>query len=270
MQEKEEIIQEIATDAEPVDQMQAEEDIDTVEPTAEASEEAMEEVELTDEERIKQEKEQAHARSVQMRKKILPIIAIVLGVMILVPVILTLILQRFDKEPEYELVGLPNYTFVAPYDGDILQAPEYLRLYREIGYYDNSFGHGSMQVVTENVANPHLQFIYRYLQSIIRGDADTYNTFFSDTYFKTNPRKAPFAQQMVYDTTICFYSSEADESGGMLYTYKINYKIHQNNGTFRRDIGSDISRPQYMVLRQNSDGSVAIERLMIERIAVQK
>ena len=45
-------------------------------------------------------------------------------------------------------------------------------------------------------------------------------------------------------------------------TYRVDYMIRKNNGTFRRDVGSDAIRPQYVVLLVSPDGSdIAIENV---------
>ena len=51
----------------------------------------------TDEERIMREKEEAKARSLQMRKKALPILGICVGAMIVIPLILVIILTIINK-----------------------------------------------------------------------------------------------------------------------------------------------------------------------------
>ena len=86
----------------------------------------------TDEERIMREKEEAKARSLQMRKKALPILGICVGAMIVIPLILVIILTIINKEPEYELVELPEYQFYKPYDGNILEYDAYLAHNREV------------------------------------------------------------------------------------------------------------------------------------------
>ena len=55
-------------------------------------------------------------------------------------------------------------------------------------------------------------------------------------------------------------SIEQINSEGKTYTeyvIMIEYKIHENNGTFRRDVESDVARPQYFVIN-NSTGEYKV------------
>ena len=54
--------------------------------------------------------------------------------------------------------------------------------------------------------------------------------------------------QRLYDIKIEKISSEAPN-----YIYMLEYKIHKNDGTFRRDIDSDAARPQYLVILEKND-----------------
>ena len=67
---------------------------------------------------------------------------------------------------------------------------------------------------------------------------------------------------MLYNITVTFYSTEKQDDGSVLTSYKLEYMIYENNGTYRRDIGSDMSRPQLVTLRIEKDGTIAIEKLI--------
>ena len=205
-----------------------------------------------------------------MRKKALPILGICVGAMIVIPLILVIILTIINKEPEYELVELPEYQFYKSYDGNILEYDAYLAHNREVYYYDNAAGYGARDTVTEEHTDAKLRFLYEYLQSIINGDHVTHNACFNNVYYQTSAPKPDFAQQMLYDIVICYESTEAGQNGDRLVTYVLTYKIMQNNGTFRTDIGSDMSRAQYLTLHEYSDGTVLIEKLLTARTLVPK
>ena len=53
---------------------------------------------------------------------------------------------------------------------------------------------------------------------------------------------------------------EQINNDGIIYTEYVlivEYKIHENNGSFRKDIESDASRPQYFVIN-NSTGEFKV------------
>ena len=54
----------------------------------------------------------------------------------------------------------------------------------------------------------------------------------------------------------------------MLITYKLEYMIHRNDGSFRRDIRSDESRAHYLTLR--IEPAIAIEKLITHYEIVEK
>ena len=75
--------------------------------------------------------------------------------------------------------------------------------------------------------------------------------------FPTLPR---FTQQMLYQICIYYCGAETDGDGSQRVTYRVDYMIRKNNGSFRRDVGSDAIRPQYVVLLVSPDGqSIAID-----------
>ena len=223
----------------------------------------------SDEDRIKREKEELRARSLRMRKKLIPIIAISLAVLILVPLVLLLVLNSLQKDPKYQPVEYPNYQFDPIYEGNIMDYDVYLGHNRLVMYYDNLQGYGNPQILNEETTDTQLSLLYQYIQSVIAGDERLYNSFFNENYFRNHDKQGAFEQQMLYDIKIYHYSSETLDDGDTMNTYQVDYMILKNNGTFRRDIGSDMIRSQYLILRKSLDGSVTIEDLITKRMAVK-
>ena len=158
-----------------------------------------------------------------------------------------------------------TFDFYPVYSGDIFEYDDYMHLNRQISYCDDPAGYGTTTVVTEDTKEdfePPVLFLCDYIESIIMGDSHRYNQFFNRTYFKKVEPKTSFAQQMLYDIKITYYSTEEGKNGSKLISYRLEYMIFENNGTFRRDIGSDMSRPQIVTLRVEKDGSMAIEKLI--------
>ena len=233
---------------------------------------AEDEAPLTDEQKLLREKEERRIRSAKMRKKFLPILAIILTVMIVIPTVLTLILQGLQKDDTsggVQDVIYPDYYFHKPYDGNILEYDAYLSLNRNVEFYDNIMGYGMMELITENSGDRRLKFIHQFLMTVINGDAEHYNTLFNENYYQNNAPQADFEQQMLYAMKVYFYSSEELGNGEHLYTYALDYKIRKNNGTYRRDILSDEIRTQFIVLHTYSDGSILIENLVLKKYATK-
>ena len=222
----------------------------------------------SDAELLSRQKEEARERSKRLRKKVIPILSCALVLLIGLPILLTVILQNLQKDiNDTALSGDDSdYFFYEPYDGDIMAYDVYLKLDREIGYYDNMKGYGMLDVVTPAHENANLRLIYRYLQSIIAGNAEEYNSLFHQDYFKTHSAQSEFAQQMLYDMRIYLYSSEEVGNSETLYSYCLDYRIYKNNGEFRRDIGSDMIRSVFLVLREDAAGNVSIENLVPKKV----
>lgn len=106
------------------------------------------------------------------------------------------------------------------------------------------------------------QLLCEMIASIMAGDADTYNTFFSEIYFSENEEKEEFSMQKLYDILItpCSATEETDENGNTYneYIYALEYKIRRNNGSFRSDIDSDGNRTQYLLITDRG-GSLLID-----------
>ena len=157
-----------------------------------------------------------------------------------------------------------DYTFYPVYDGDIMENEEYLGLNRHVSFCANPSGYGLTQAITDENREEFdgsVLFLYEYIQTIIRGDSLAYNKLFNETYYRDNAQKENFAQQMLYNINIRFMS-ESKEGNERLITYRVEYMIHQNNGTFRRDVGSDASRPQDITVRVGANGEILIERIV--------
>ena len=251
--------------------------MNTNEPNQKQQEQAFKPV--TDEERIRLEKEKAKMRSIRMKKKALPILIGCISAMIVVPIVLIVILNLINKESEYDLAELPKYHFYKVYDGDIMEYDAYLKKDRTVRYWNspnpNLYG-GTQITVTEETEDARLKFLYSYLQTIIDGHYIGYNACFNDVYYQDNQPKAAFTQQMLYDIEIFYESTSAASNGERLTTYRLRYRIFENNGTFRTDIGfnpqigQDEWRDQYITLHEYSNGTILIEKLLLKRIVVEK
>ncbi len=98
-----------------------------------------------------------------------------------------------------------------------------------------------------------------YLQTVIAGDANAYNAYFNNVYFEDNQPKTAFYQQMLYNMVIYYESTEKQDGGDTLTTYRLEYMIYRNNGSFHADVGSDAILPRHVTLRISPDGTIKIE-----------
>ena len=201
-------------------------------------------------------------QSQKLKKRILLILGCVVGgIVVLFALVMLLELwlgKGKDRLPEYD------GTFYPPYEGDIFENPQYMSLDRQMYYCEDPNGDGLRQAITEeNMTefDTNIAFLYVYLQSIMMGDEDIYNAYFNENYYQSSEPKTAFNPQMLYDIQIR-YNQETAEGADKLVTYALSYKIYRNDGSFRRDIGSDSSRTQLITLRVTAAGEISIEKLV--------
>ena len=64
-----------------------------------------------------------------------------------------------------------------------------------------------------------------------------------------------FTPQRVYQKEVVYLYDERIDDDTFSITYSVDYNIMKNDGSFRRDIGSDMSRTQYITLYYNEEGA---------------
>lgn len=209
-----------------------------------------------------QQYEALRAQSRKMKKRIVLVLICAVAIFASFVAIIRLV-EYFEKD---ELPSLDEiYEFYPVYEGDILENREYLGLDRMMQYCDDPSGYGITQsVVPENFDDfdANVLFLYQYVQTIINGDADAYNACFNETYYRDVAPVSNFSQQMLYNIRLRYDTEENGEDGSKLVTYRLEYMIHRNDGTFRRDVGSDASRAQFVTLRISAQGDILIEKLV--------
>ena len=90
-----------------------------------------------------------------------------------------------------------SYSFYpTDYDLDVTADEVYMGLDRYV-YFKN--GNETIAITDGDYAayNPAVEFFGKYFETVIAGDAETYNTFFSDLYYQSNKPYVPFAPQML-------------------------------------------------------------------------
>ena len=198
------------------------------------------------------------------KKKIIIGFIIVLATLLLLYGI-TLIIPFFEQKmtPE-ETEYIADFNFYpADYSEDIFDDTEYLALIQDgLILYDNNSNFATM-VDKDNATQfeEGVDLLVDMVYAIIYGDVDGYNECFSEKYYENHSPKESFTMQKIYNGKLTYLSSEEVAEDGVTYTaytYKISYYIHENNGTFRKDIGDKEAREQYIVVSER-EGSMLID-----------
>lgn len=154
---------------------------------------------------------------------------------------------------------IPTYTghlradqFMHPHpDEDVTTDAAYMELDRRI-----YLRRGAETVPLENGEDAALQgeaiaFFVRYFDIVRKGDAEAYNSLFTDTYYNRTLPFAYFSPQKIYN--IVLQEADTGEDEGDSYVYYVSYAIYDNDGTFRRDVASDASRVLIFTLVSEGD-----------------
>lgn len=147
-----------------------------------------------------------------------------------------------------------GYEFYEPdWQCDIMQDEEYLEQGWHITY-TNDMGE-SVAILDDDYAKFGIgvEFLSYYFAAIQSGDYEVYNGLFGDEYFEKNDPVEPFTSQRIYDINIRFLNEEKIDDESFFVNYEIEYKIMRNDGTFRRDIGSNMARTQFLTLKFTED-----------------
>jgi len=199
------------------------------------------------------------------KKRLIIIFFVSLGIILLLSVAVMLI-ERLRQSPYEDMTKVLDYDFAyADFSEDIFQDDEYIKII-ERGYLyfcDSSTGVtvGYEPADAENYGSD-LVFLTEYIQTAIQGDYQAYNEMFSDIYYKEHAVKEAFTMQKIYDVYFTrTSSSEITENGRTFhsYDYTVEYKILDNNGTFRNDIGTG-TRKQFFTITDRT-GELLIDAI---------
>lgn len=202
-----------------------------------------------------QEYEVLSARNRKMKKRFRNLFLIAAGILVLLVAVTVILKLAFpNKTPETDL----KIVFSEPYDGDIFQYEAYLATDRKIYYHDG--------LIIRSVEEDRLEefdagvlFLREFVSLMESGDAAAYNACFT-----VDPQQAEFSQQMIYETVIGYQRTDKQSNGDILVSYTLEYKLLQNDGSLRRDVGSRAVRPLSVILRLHTDGSVTIDQMYSE------
>lgn len=144
-----------------------------------------------------------------------------------------------------------SYIFYdADYDMNIYDDTAYMELNRYITFSDGVVA-TALNEADYIGQDEDVRFMIGYIESIIAGDAEAYNACFSEQYYTQNKPLDRFTMQKLYEIKLTRTETQTEGEGDDEYTthgYVVEYMIRHNNGTFRRDLGSDSIRAQYLVI----------------------
>ena len=170
-------------------------------------------------------------------------ISVILILLIIAALVLWIVSQNTKATPEYD------YDFYEPnYELDLNDYPEYLEKNRVIQYTDET--RQQLEITDENYRDfgEVGKFFHKYFKAIKEGDCDTYNSLFEKKLLRKRGKQEEFTEQMIYDIDLRFMSKTELDDNTDAVQYTLKYRIYRNDGTFRDDIGSDMSRKQFITV----------------------
>ena len=203
-------------------------------------------------------------QTTQNRKKTLTVaIAVAVTVLILAVLVPVVILWVDDMNTG------PHMTihFADPsLSDDIYADAEYMSLNRAINYTTTEGYTVTVEIPETEYAkySKEVQLLIRLIEAAIAGDADGYNTCFTPEYLAASGAEEPFTMQKLYDIEIVNYHSSAavGKEHAEIYqnaaVYGLRYKIKDNNGSLRYDMGSDAVHEQYISIVTDREGNALI------------
>lgn len=170
-----------------------------------------------------------------------------------------------DPIPEQEI-----YFYPADWEKNIMQDKDYLALDRNV-YFFNTLTNTEIAITDENSADVASDYaigvnlLRRYIKFAIAGKHEDLNKLFSDAYYKAGfSSKEPFTMQQIYDIRISNIELSATKENGntyQTYSFWVEYKIRENNGTFRNDVGSDGAKKEKFIIT-NRNGVAKIDAIV--------
>ena len=180
------------------------------------------------------------------KKKKLIKLFIIVGISLLCLFILSVILEKVVLS--HSTPKLDYDFYVAEEPEDIHEDSAYLQKDRTLYYTDEMGQCWQINTAADN-GDIGAKFFYLYFYCLEEGDYETFNTLFSDEF----EDYAPFTTQRTYAKEVKYLYDEQIDDNTYSITYSLDYNIMKNDGSFRRDIGSDMSRTQYITLYYNSE-----------------
>ncbi len=178
-------------------------------------------------------------------------------------------LNPVTREAEASTTDEPIYFANKNWDEDIEKNERYLQCDRNF-YFGTDDGTVSSYraITTEDTKSlgEYSVFFYNYFQSLKDGDAQALKTFYSKDFLENDPLPEAITRQKLYEVYALEYqdATEYDTEGNVYYfkDFIVKYKILENDGTFRDDLPSGVSREQAYRLVKDENGEIVIHTIV--------
>ena len=205
--------------------------------------------------------------STRKLKQRMVIVIICLAVFTVIAIPLISFLDNLEKQQSVEELESKKESTIIFFDPnwelDIMKDPAYLALDRTVYYNDVQYGITvALDQKNVNKYGPAVEVLNQMIQFIIAGDADGYNQLLSVNYLENNDFEPPFTMQQLYDIRISKVQETIVNGEYTQYEFELEYRIRNNDGTFRTDIGSDESKRQYVILSNSTSNDVLIDQIL--------
>ncbi len=166
------------------------------------------------------------------------------------------------KYRDYPPLG-EEYLYEPDWKENIFEDERYLGKDRNISYTENNY---TLTLITDadfQSKGPVALFFREYFNAVINGDHEAYNSMLTNAYIKEYGKKEPFTMQKLYDIMVTDlgltqYLNEGEPNQITVYQFNVEYRIMENNGTFRNNLMSDDKRPVRYVLYRYASGEIKV------------
>ena len=153
----------------------------------------------------------------------------------------------------------PSFEFADPSLSTNPEADEeYMALDRTVYYRRMSGYEVTVPIQEENLSSQdaELVLLWRLVRAAMKGDNEAYDACFATEYIQAGGGTASFTKQKLYDITITFYEGVEQPLPAGYSTvrfYGLTYKIKDNNGSLRSDMGSDAVKEQFFLVVRDAE-----------------
>ena len=176
------------------------------------------------------------------RKRMITALIIICALALAAGVVLYLTREKPpEKATPYTAYIGDSYPFSIffPDDPSIFDDEKYLSLDRSL-HVRSGMEEFTVLDADSEFADNETVFFLDYFDALEHGASERYDAMFTEEYYEKYSAQRDFTEQRVYDIHLTRLEG-GEETGGAYYL--VEYKISKNNGSFRKDIGSDAARP---------------------------
>lgn len=198
----------------------------------------------------------------RQKKTLIGLFSLLLAILLLIAV-LPLVLPLLDQAPTRRPIEFadPSLSLYPELDS------EYTSLNRAIYYVQKGTTTIKTELTEQDYAHKpkSARIVIAMIEAALAGDATAYNSLFSPEYLAAAGREDGFTKQKLYDIAIIEYSVNAAVPEGYerVSLYGLAYKIKDNNGTLRSDVGSDAELEQRLTVVEDAEGNVYIHGINV-------